>query len=115
MLILMILCLRWFKLKDGRAAEADDVLPDGHKLKKGDGVYYLAYGMGRMCSIWGEDAEEFRPERWLNNGVFESQSPFKFIAFHVCAFIFSSKLSCFLYSLHKESSFTLEMKLTCVS
>jgi len=102
-------------LKDGRAAEADDVLPDGHKLKKGDGVYYLAYGMGRMCSIWGEDAEEFRPERWLNNGVFESQSPFKFIAFHVCAFIFSSKLSCFLYSLHKESSFTLEMKLTCVS
>ncbi|XP_014522450.1 cytochrome P450 704C1 [Vigna radiata var. radiata] len=67
---------------DGRVTEADDVLPDGHKLKRGDGVYYMAYGMGRMCSIWGEDAEEFRPERWLNNGVFESQSPFKFIAFN---------------------------------
>ncbi|XP_017429429.2 cytochrome P450 704C1 [Vigna angularis] len=67
---------------DGRVAETDDVLPDGHKLKRGDGVYYMAYGMGRMCSIWGEDAEEFRPERWLNNGVFESQSPFKFIAFN---------------------------------
>ncbi|KAG5142185.1 hypothetical protein JHK82_017880 [Glycine max] len=29
---------------DGRTAEAHDILPDGHKLKKGDGVYYLAYG-----------------------------------------------------------------------
>ncbi|XP_061348106.1 cytochrome P450 704C1-like [Gastrolobium bilobum] len=67
---------------DGRTAEAPDILPDGHKLKKGDGVYYLAYGMGRMCNIWGEDAEEFRPERWLNNGIFQPESPFKFIAFH---------------------------------
>ncbi|RZC18753.1 cytochrome P450 704C1-like [Glycine soja] len=67
---------------DGRTAEAHDILPDGHKLKKGDGVYYLAYGMGRMCSIWGEDAEEFRPERWLNNGIFQPESPFKFVAFH---------------------------------
>jgi len=89
-------------LKDGRVAEAADVLPDGHKVKRGDGVFYLAYGMGRMCSIWGEDADEFRPERWLNNGVFQSQSPFKFTAFHVCTFIFSSKLSCFLHFFYKE-------------
>lgn len=73
-------------LKDGRTAEADDVLPDGHKVKNGDGVYYLSYAMGRMYSIWGEDAEEFRPERWLNNGIFQPESPFKFIAFHVCTF-----------------------------
>jgi len=69
--------------KDGRTAEAPDVLPDGHKLEKGDGVNYLAYAMGRMSSIWGEDAEEFRPERWINNGIFQPESPFKFVAFHV--------------------------------
>ncbi|CAL5394692.1 unnamed protein product [Camellia sinensis] len=36
-----------------------------------------------MPYIWGDDAEDFRPERWLNNGVFQPKSPFKFIAFHV--------------------------------
>ncbi|AET02149.1 putative abieta-7,13-dien-18-ol hydroxylase [Medicago truncatula] len=67
---------------DGRTADAPDILPDGHKLEKGDGVNYLAYAMGRMSSIWGEDANEFRPERWINNGIFQPESPFKFVAFH---------------------------------
>ncbi|KAJ0551765.1 putative abieta-7,13-dien-18-ol hydroxylase [Helianthus annuus] len=66
---------------DGKSAEKDDVLPDGYKIKKGDGVGYMAYPMGRMTYIWGEDAEDFRPERWLNNGVFQPESPFKFTAF----------------------------------
>uniref|UniRef100_A0A7N0UY42 Cytochrome P450 n=1 Tax=Kalanchoe fedtschenkoi TaxID=63787 RepID=A0A7N0UY42_KALFE len=67
---------------DGRCAEEDDTLPDGYKLTKGDGVYYIAYAMGRMTRVWGEDAEDFRPERWIENGTFQHQSPFKFIAFH---------------------------------
>ncbi|XP_008232704.1 PREDICTED: cytochrome P450 704C1 [Prunus mume] len=67
---------------DGRCAEIDDILPDGFRLKKGDGIYYMAYAMGRMPYIWGEDAEDFRPERWLKNGVFQPESPFKFVAFH---------------------------------
>ncbi|XP_042481562.1 cytochrome P450 704C1-like [Macadamia integrifolia] len=67
---------------DGRCADTDDVLPDGFRVKKGDGVFYLAYVMGRMTYIWGEDAEDFRPERWLDNGVFRPESPFKFVAFH---------------------------------
>ncbi|OMO79151.1 cytochrome p450 [Corchorus olitorius] len=33
-------------LDDGRSAKADDILPDGHKVKKGDEVYYLAYAIG---------------------------------------------------------------------
>ncbi|XP_076928736.1 cytochrome P450 704C1-like [Bidens hawaiensis] len=66
---------------DGKSAEKDDILPDGFKIKKGDGVGYMAYPMGRMTYIWGQDAEVFRPERWLDNGVFQPQSPFKFTAF----------------------------------
>lgn len=67
---------------DGRVAEIDDILPDGYRLKKGDAVYYIAYAMGRMASIWGDDADCFRPERWLKTGVFQPESPFKFTAFH---------------------------------
>ncbi|KAJ0661859.1 putative abieta-7,13-dien-18-ol hydroxylase [Helianthus annuus] len=66
---------------DGKSAVKDDVLPDGLKIKKGDGVAFIPYPMGRMTYIWGDDAEEFRPERWLNNGVFQPESPFKFTAF----------------------------------
>nr|XP_043631595.1 cytochrome P450 704C1-like [Erigeron canadensis] len=66
---------------DGKSAEKDDVLPDGFKIKKGDGVAYLPYSMGRMTYIWGDDAEEFRPERWLISGVFQPESPFKFTTF----------------------------------
>jgi len=59
------------------------MLPDGFKVKKGDMVCYVPYSMGRMTYLWGNDAEEFRPERWLQNGIFQPQSPFKFTAFQV--------------------------------
>uniref|UniRef100_A0A3Q7EKZ2 Cytochrome P450 n=1 Tax=Solanum lycopersicum TaxID=4081 RepID=A0A3Q7EKZ2_SOLLC len=67
---------------DGRCADADDVLPDGFHVKKGDGVYYMSYAMGRMPYVWGNDAQDFRPERWLKDGIFQPESPFKFITFH---------------------------------
>ncbi|XLU82434.1 hypothetical protein S245_005854 [Arachis hypogaea] len=45
-------------------------------------VSYQPYAMGRMKFIWGDDAEEFRPERWLDhNGIFQPDSPFRFTAF----------------------------------
>jgi cytochrome P450 len=47
-------------------------------------VSYQPYAMGRMKFIWGDDAEEFRPERWLDkDGIFQPESPFKFTAFQV--------------------------------
>ncbi|XP_051132465.1 cytochrome P450 704C1-like [Andrographis paniculata] len=67
---------------DPKLCLADDTFPDGYQVKKGDVVAYLPYAMGRMKGIWGDDAEEFKPERWLDeNGRFQQQSPFKFTAF----------------------------------
>ncbi|KAF7116611.1 hypothetical protein RHSIM_RhsimUnG0019200 [Rhododendron simsii] len=60
----------------------DDVLPDGTTLKKGWFLTYSPYAMGRMESIWGKDCLEFKPERWLENGVCKQETPFRFPAFH---------------------------------
>lgn len=61
----------------------DDVLPDGTMVKRGWFVMYSAYAMGRMEEIWGEDCHEYRPERWLENGVvFRQESPFRYPIFH---------------------------------
>ncbi|KAL6580488.1 hypothetical protein OROMI_008512 [Orobanche minor] len=67
---------------DGKVCFSDDTFPDGFSVKKGNLVAYVPYSMGRMKSLWGEDAEEFRPERWLDqNGIFHHESSFKFTAF----------------------------------
>lgn len=44
---------------------ADSTLPDGTNLPKGSVVMWVPWAMGRSHQIWGEDADEFRPERWL--------------------------------------------------
>lgn len=68
--------------RDGKVVLVDnDVLPDGTLMKKGDVVQYLPYCMARMPFIWGKDAVEFKPERWLKDGVFHSVSPFKYTTF----------------------------------
>mmetsp|Transcript_86853 Transcript_86853/g.172414 ORF Transcript_86853/g.172414 Transcript_86853/m.172414 type:complete len:575 (+) Transcript_86853:72-1796(+) len=55
---------------DAKYAQSDDVLPDGTVVPRGTTVFYNLYSMGRDHAIWGEDAEVFRPERWL-----EMESP----------------------------------------
>lgn len=53
-------------------------------MSKGDIVFFQPYAMGRMEYLWGKDAEIFRPERWLDDeGIFQSESPYKFVAFQV--------------------------------
>ncbi|KAJ7536088.1 hypothetical protein O6H91_12G056200 [Diphasiastrum complanatum] len=66
---------------DSREAVADDLLPDGTRVKKGDLVGSVPYSMGRMKVLWGSDAKEFKPERWLKDNVFVPESPFKFATF----------------------------------
>ncbi|XP_044467909.1 cytochrome P450 704C1-like isoform X3 [Mangifera indica] len=67
---------------DGKICFSDDTLPDGFNVNKGDMITYLTYAMGRTKELWGNDVEEFRPERWLNeNGHFQPRSPFIFTSF----------------------------------
>lgn len=76
--------LKHLCLQDPKICFSDDTLPDGYSVNKGDMVSYQPYAMGRMKFIWGDDAEEFRPERWLDkDGIFQPESPFKFTAFQV--------------------------------
>ncbi|KAJ0098822.1 hypothetical protein Patl1_19992 [Pistacia atlantica] len=67
---------------DAKICFSDDTLPDGFSVNKGDMILYAPYAMGRMKALWGNDAEEFRPERWLNeNDHYQPKSPFIFTAF----------------------------------
>lgn len=51
---------------DIKYAKADDTLPDGTTIKKGDVFLYNIFAMGRSTEIWGDDADQFKPERWLD-------------------------------------------------
>ncbi|TMW62723.1 hypothetical protein Poli38472_005341 [Pythium oligandrum] len=67
-----------------KSADRDVVLCDGSFIKKGSRVAIPAYAMGRMPYIWGPDAEEFKPERWIDpeTGKIIPVSPFKFFSFN---------------------------------
>jgi cytochrome P450 len=67
---------------DTKSCKNDDILPDGTFIGKNWFISYLAYAMGRMENIWGKDCCEYKPERWLENGVCKQESPFKFSVFH---------------------------------
>ncbi|KAK6940712.1 Cytochrome P450 [Dillenia turbinata] len=72
---------------DSKGAESDDILPDGTVVKKGMRVTYVPYAMGRMESLWGEDWNKFRPERWLERDpvtgkwVFVPRDPYAYCVF----------------------------------
>ncbi|XP_047058676.1 cytochrome P450 94B3-like [Lolium rigidum] len=68
---------------DTHSCKEDDLLPDGTFVGKGWMITYCAYAMARLEGIWGEDCEEFRPERWLDEeGAFRPENPFKYPVFH---------------------------------
>ena len=67
----------------GRSATRDVWLYEGTFIKAGTRVILPHYAMGRMPTVWGPDANEFRPERWLDPSTSKIKvvSPFKFSAF----------------------------------
>lgn len=66
---------------DSKFSLQDDVLPDGTFVRKDTRVTYHPYAMGRMEKSWGPDCLEFKPERWLKDGKFVSENPFKYPVF----------------------------------
>lgn len=67
-----------------KQANKDVVLSDGTFVKKGQGAMISSYILARMTHVWGEDAKQFKPERWIDQGTGKivSASSFKFTAFH---------------------------------
>nr|QWK52417.1 cytochrome P450 96A3-2 [Isatis tinctoria] len=60
-----------------------DVLPSGHRVDKNWKILIPIYALGRMKSVWGDDAEDFRPERWiLASGRVKHEPSYKFLAFN---------------------------------
>jgi len=79
--------------QDCKYAARGDVLPDGTPVPRGALLLYSPYVVCRLPSFWGDDAAEFRPERWLKGGGggggggagsagFLAPSPYSFPAFN---------------------------------
>ncbi|KAF8929918.1 hypothetical protein BGZ58_008601 [Dissophora ornata] len=66
--------------KNIKTCVEDDVLPGGHKVYKNEKISWSSWAMGRNTTIWGPDATEYKPERWMNG---EKPSQAKFVAFHL--------------------------------
>ncbi|KFK40984.1 hypothetical protein AALP_AA2G070000 [Arabis alpina] len=60
-----------------------DVLPSGHRVDEDMKIVISTYALGRMRSVWGDDAEDFRPERWISDsGKSKHEPSYKFLAFN---------------------------------
>ena len=70
-----------FELKE---CTAPTTFPDGTWLPSGSVVIWVPWAMGRSHGIWGEDADEFRPNRWLNaaGSINLQKSAFEFPVFN---------------------------------
>ncbi|RLN72844.1 hypothetical protein BBJ28_00020743 [Nothophytophthora sp. Chile5] len=62
----------------------DTVLSDGTFVAANSMVCLPTYAMGRMPHVWGPDAAEFKPERWIDPSTrkIKSVSAYRFVAFN---------------------------------
>ncbi|KAK2627786.1 hypothetical protein QTJ16_002432 [Diplocarpon rosae] len=68
-----------FELKQCEKATS---LPDGTFLPKSSILLWCTWAMNRSRLIWGENAEDFMPERWLLDGALISKTAFEFPVFN---------------------------------
>ncbi|KAL0718626.1 hypothetical protein Bca4012_067949 [Brassica carinata] len=60
-----------------------DVLPSGHRVEADSKILISIYALGRIRSVWGENATEFKPERWISDsGDLRHEPSYKFMAFN---------------------------------
>ncbi|CAH8273839.1 unnamed protein product [Arabidopsis lyrata] len=60
-----------------------DVLPSGHKVEANSKIIICLKALGRMRAVWGDDALEFKPERWVSEkGSLRHEPSFKFLSFN---------------------------------
>ena len=57
-------------MKEAKFAIKDDVLPDGTKVRAGQGVFFSPYAMGRLPQHF-EDPNEFKPARFVKKTAAE--------------------------------------------
>ncbi|KAG6623429.1 putative cytochrome P450 [Phytophthora cinnamomi] len=67
----------------GRTVTQDVVFSDGMFLPCGTRVVIPTFAVARLQSIWGEDAADFKPERWIDPQTRKLRviSPYKFLVF----------------------------------
>ncbi|KAG7390173.1 hypothetical protein PHYPSEUDO_008627 [Phytophthora pseudosyringae] len=67
-----------------KEAVHDTVLSDGTFIAAGTMAGLPMYALGRMPHVWGPDAAEFKPERWIDSptGKLISVSAYQFVAFN---------------------------------
>jgi fatty acid omega-hydroxylase len=66
-----------------KEAQLDGELPSGHQFSKGQEIKISAYTVHRCVEIWGPDAREFNPDRWLDKTARNiSQHAGRYFPFH---------------------------------
>ncbi|KAL2208078.1 cytochrome P450 [Sarocladium strictum] len=66
-----------------KQAQQDTTLPDGTFLPATSVIVWCPWAMGRSFDIWGSDACDYRPERWLSNdGQVQLRSAAEFPVFN---------------------------------
>jgi cytochrome P450 len=66
----------------------DDYLPNRNNselpyfIKNGTYIQINSYTLHRIKNLWGDNANEFYPERWLNKEYTKNLHPYQYIPFH---------------------------------